>query len=41
MVFCTNHPEINKGPLLGRPVAFERYFRYLSNKIGFIKFEFV
>jgi hypothetical protein len=41
VVFCTNNPAINKGSLLGKPVAFERYFRYLSNKIGFIKFEFL
>jgi hypothetical protein len=24
VVFCKNNPAINKGSLLGRPVAFER-----------------
>jgi hypothetical protein len=35
VVFCKNNPAINKGSLSCRPVAFERYCRYLSYKVGF------
>jgi hypothetical protein len=34
MVFCKNNPAINKGSVVRRPVAFERYCRGFLYKIG-------
>jgi hypothetical protein len=41
IVFCKNNHAKNKDLIATRPVAFEKYSKYPSNKIGLTKFEFL